>query len=648
MSYDVQHRGDAAAYDLYLRGMDASMRQKVALTAAHLLCEGAVADMGCGSGAQSHALASLYPELRVTGVDVNPEMVVRAREKYALPNLRFVVGDIASPCFEPGSQEAIVDSSVLHHVTSFNGYDRAAAARALEVQAAQLADHGVLIVRDFVDPGPGTVLLDLAEKADLFERFAREFRRLSAAPGFEYRELPAPAGFRRFECAHTHAVEFVLRKDYEESWDAEVLEEYTYMTQVEFEAAFARLGLRVLASTPIHNPWIVRRRFEGRFVIRDAGGGDLGFPATNYLIVGQKVPAGEGVRLEAGPAAEPRGFLDVTHWRRDDGAVHDLVRRPHPVVDVIPWFRRDDAVFVLARRSYPRPIVGRTITEPLNMPAGGSVEALLDEHGLRVRAVEEGTRYFPSPGGLQEEVRSVFAEIEPANVRVRMRNVSGFSTSGHLRAMEARQVLRAAQVGALPEARLELNVYDLLRRLRVDPGEWIGEPIERGPAEAPSRVECPPRRRFAPASDGAGFIDRRCREFIEFAADGRELGRRALEFVVPATRSLRTIAEAFIEGDCIGLEEIDQPALQCFEGRSDALVVPARRLDEGEPLPAVGALGGPYHPSPGVTPEIVHPYVRGRTDEPLTWVHLADLAHALDGHTRIVALRAAHALGLLH
>jgi len=33
-----------------LAGMDASMRQKVALTAAHLLCEGRVADMGMGSG----------------------------------------------------------------------------------------------------------------------------------------------------------------------------------------------------------------------------------------------------------------------------------------------------------------------------------------------------------------------------------------------------------------------------------------------------------------------------------------------------------------------------------------------------------------------------------------------------------------------
>ncbi|MBM4360343.1 MAG: class I SAM-dependent methyltransferase, partial [Deltaproteobacteria bacterium] len=146
--YERQDRGDGGAYDLYLRQMDASMRQKVALTAAHLLCEGELADMGMGSGSGSHALAQLYPELQVIGVDVNPVMVARARQELVLPNLRFVAGDVAAPCFEPGTLEAILDSSVLHHVTSFNGYDREAAARAIAVQVEQLATDGILVVRD--------------------------------------------------------------------------------------------------------------------------------------------------------------------------------------------------------------------------------------------------------------------------------------------------------------------------------------------------------------------------------------------------------------------------------------------------------------------------------------------------------------------
>src|SRR5687767_13435036 len=155
-------RGDRSSYARYLAGMDASMRQKVALTAAHLLGEGRVADMGMGSGAGSQALAALYPRLDVIGVDVDPTMAVLAREKHgATGNLSFVVGDIARPVFRAGSLDAIFDSSVLHHVTSFGGYRRENAAEALRVQAGALRDHGVLIVRDFVDPGAASVLLDL-------------------------------------------------------------------------------------------------------------------------------------------------------------------------------------------------------------------------------------------------------------------------------------------------------------------------------------------------------------------------------------------------------------------------------------------------------------------------------------------------------
>src|SRR5688572_32404731 len=98
-TYSEQDRGTLASYQRYLAGMDASMRQKVALTAAHLLCEGRVADMGTGSGGASHALAQLYPRLEVIGVDVSETMVALARERHRAPNLSFVVGDAAAQVF---------------------------------------------------------------------------------------------------------------------------------------------------------------------------------------------------------------------------------------------------------------------------------------------------------------------------------------------------------------------------------------------------------------------------------------------------------------------------------------------------------------------------------------------------------------------
>ena len=185
------------------------MRQKVALTAAHLLCEGRIADMGMGSGQGSHALAALYPRLEVVGVDIDATMVELARQRYQLANLTFVAGDIGQPVFPPGSVDGIFDSSVLHHVTSFGGYRHDNAADALAAQVASSSPHGVLVVRDFVDPGPGIVWLELpaddgddsedprrCSTAALFERFACEFRPLGPGRGFRS-SSPAAAAARR-------------------------------------------------------------------------------------------------------------------------------------------------------------------------------------------------------------------------------------------------------------------------------------------------------------------------------------------------------------------------------------------------------------------------------------------------------------------
>ena len=734
-AYDKQNRGDDSAYDVYLRGMDASMRQKVALTAAHLLCEGGVADMGMGSGSGSHALAALYPELEVVGVDVDPEMVERARARFQLPNLRFMVGDIAQPCFEPGSVEAILDSSVLHHVTSFNGYDRGAAARCLAVQVGQLDEGGVLVVRDFVDPGPELVWLDVrhddgegddprsCSTARLLERFAREFRVLLPPDerGFSLRRVeasercPLAPGFARYELSHTHAVELVLRKDYRDSWAVEVQEEYTYATQAELEAVFAELGLRVLASTPIRNPWIVTNRLRGQVALWTTDGQGLDLPATNYVIVGEKVGAGEGVRFAEVGQAPASGYLELSHWRNvSTGRVHDLARRPGLTLDVIPWFRKNGAVHLLARRSYPRPVLAADpggsrsidgtgvpsyVTEPLiavqmDKPLGQTAEELLasfpDIGADAIVAFEPGATYYPSPGGIQEQVRSAFVEIEPVNVQEGLRAASGFSTSGLLRAIEVRQLLRAAQVGGLPDARLELNSYELCGRLGVDPGEWIGEALELGRDADPGPsattlaelAKRPHRRLFrrAAAEESSGFLELRCADFAEYDANGRELFRRPRELVCPRTRSLNTVAVALLCRSAgqilIAVDDDDLPASQCFDGNSEILVAPAWRLprevhgidasrawvqgrlesEYGLSCRNVYELGGRYHPSAGLTPEVVHPLAvevvrAGDGPRALQWLSLADTIASreqlLDGHLRIVCWRAAHALGLL-
>jgi len=722
-------RGDRSAYARYLAGMDASMRQKVALTAAHLLCEGRIADMGMGSGAGSRALAALYPELEVIGIDLDPEMVAIARETHQLPNLRFVQGDIAQRCFEDGSLDGIFDSSVLHHVTSFGGYERRRALDALRAQAAALREHGVLVVRDFLDPGEGEVVLDLWESdgdssddprtcssAALFERFAREFRSLHPAPGFAMRRVEgAPPAMRRYRCALLHAVEFLLRKDYRTDWEAEVREEYTYATQAQFERATHALGFRVLASTPIRNPWIVRERFVGRYAMyRAEDGQPCEIPATNYVIVGEKVSPREGVRFEDRGDCPALGYLEVTTWEDvRSGAVRDLVRRPNRTVDVIPYFEQSSDLFVLARTSYPRPIAGGSslasasidgsrapcwMAEPLivvqsDKPLGETVEdALRDEARItpeRIHAMRAGTTYYPSPGGTMEEVASMLVAIAPLFVEESLPPRAPLSSGGRLRAIEARQLLRAAQVSGMPDARLELNTYDLLARTGRDRGPWIGETITLRDAALPERdtttmvavAERAPRRhwRRVERARSTGFVAVRARTFVELSADGTELARLPLELVTTPARSTTTVALAPLlraRGSVwIGVDDDDLPAAQCFRGSSEICVAPAWRLphdvatmsaarawslarlreEYGVLAGELFELGGRYLPSAGLGPEVVYPFaveVRSVEQAPraLRWVELADAArHAAaitDGHLRVCVLRAAHALGV--
>jgi SAM-dependent methyltransferase len=738
-----KNRDSADAYARYLAGMDASMRQKVALTAAHLLSEGRVADMGMGSGEGSAALAALYPSLEVTGVDLDPEMVARASAKHRHANLRFVVGDIAEPVFADASLDGIFDSSVLHHVTTFGGYDHEAAARCLAVQARALARGGVLVVRDFLlpDGADEDVLLELraldegrpgGSDVAVLERASREHRSLSPSPGFPLARVaptdarPLAEGWARFRLSLRHAVEVVLRKDYRDDWDAEIKEEYTYFDRARFEEVLASLGLRVLASSPIRNPWIVRHRFEGKVVLRALDGALLDHPATNYVIVGERVGEGEPVRFRDAGEAPASGFLAPSAFEdRRTGLVRDVVRRPGVVADVVPFFVHQERLYVVARTSYPRPILGTSLVREPSLEGAGVVPWLaeplhvqLDDKPIAQSVEEElvrtarlsperilrclsGTTYYPSPGGLQEEVRSIFVEIEPTFDDVPLVGVSPFSTSGRIRPIEAQQVLRAAQVGGLPDARLELNVRSLLSRLGRAHGPWIGDAPQAIPEAAPEAAlgsdvasldalaARPSRRVFRPHEGPreAPFLALHARRFEELDAMGRVLSSAVLELVVPRTRSATSVATAplaRIDGVlCLGIDDDDLPAAQCFHGNSEILVAPAWRLPsevlaERAPIRAAQAfvrerfrvehglrvrelveLGGRYFPSAGVTPEVVHPWlvvIDGR--EPgvipqrrLRFVPLAEVAvrahELLDGHLRIVALRAASTLGLL-
>ena len=146
----------------------------------------------------------------------------------------------------------------------------------------------------------------------------------------------------------------------------------------------------------------------------------------------------------------------------------------------------------------------------------------------------------------------------------------------------------------------------------------------------------------------------------------------------PAQASLNTVAVAPLwrgpEEVYFGLVDEDLPAAQCFSGHSNHLQAPAWRLpvevtslhdlprylmdalarENGLEVRDCFQLGGPYFPSPGVTPEIAYPWAvdvcgQGGSAVPLCWVPLSQLVqgfeHLKEGHLRTLVSRVARALG---
>jgi len=659
------------------------MQQKVALTTAHFPIRGRIADMGCGSGRGTFDLASLYDGLELIGVDINPISVERANEKFKRANLSYIVGDISQMVFPVNSLDGILNSSVLHHVTSFNNFDVERVLTTLNNQVAQLKPGGVIIIRDFVIPdGPEQVFLDLPltdgtengskrelSTAALFEVFAQEWRSsVNPHEPVPFRRLKSPRdGFARFQLTLRVATEFVLRKDYRADWDTEVLEEYTYLSQAQFEAAFRTRNLRIVTSRPLWNPWIVQNRFEQKFYLSDLDDRPLPFPPTNYLIVGERAEPGEGVELYEAQnkvVAAPK-FLSLSAYRhKPTNEVFELVQRPHQTIDLLPWMESDGRIFVLAKKDFPRPIVNACadqvrlggvslsgyITEPISAivdaePFKDAVSSILGERANLAAAdlisIGEPALYYTSPGGINELVMACLVQVRPLpSFSTSSPNYTSFRSAGTVRELDAQQVLRACHVGGMFDARLEINIYRLLEELKRPRGPWIGAPVNLSEqafeVDSDGDVLSPSRHAAFESHElpaGPQFLSIREGTFLERTQAGEVVSEVTFEYVVPQKLSFSTVVVAPVvktqRGTYVGFELRDLPAVQSFTGSSTTVTVPSWRLPHsvknlGE-LPAfvvsalrrdfalsvrrVWELGGPYFSSPGVTPEVVYPLV---------------------------------------
>ncbi len=714
-----------------LASMDVTMRQKLAFVSAHFqLHDGArILDIGCGSGKSSFELALLNPHLHVVALDYDAGYIAKAKELYKLPNLIFIQGDARTLDIGDEKFDAILNSSLMHEIYSFNIYSGKAVDESLEAQLRRLKDGGVILLRDFMRPPrpDAMVYLDLPPKDDARVNELSYPDRLRAYAAIANAEKPEnergffcehvetlPDGWERFYLSHDWAYEFIWRKEYTARFEREAHEKYGVWRAEQYREIPESKGARVVYQAPYYNPWIAHNWHEGKFRLWDAQMNALPPPPSNYVALIQKPGPGQAQALrEHKPAADAPRYLKLEHFLNiRTGGAYDLVSRPGAVIDVLPYAVADDGrVTVYAKSGYPRPVVNSQprqmspnidgkvwsghMVEPLAAANGtGAVEndvrKLLSERtpfaAEAVRDIEPALTYYTAPSDVNERVSSVFVRVDGVPYEGDLRGrFSQFSSDGSVRAFDLQDLLRSVQVGMLPEARLEMNVYALLRRLGIAPESWIGDDFKIRPATVtPGAVAHGPRRVFVPSEHPASYLRTLRSVFVE---EGQDAGTRKVmtaqefEFVVPDRRTggdvstnsamiVPLLRDARTGEIMIGLEDRDFPAVQAQEGHSDMVAIPGLRLPSavqnlpdvrdyvaqkmGVAAADVQRLGESYFPSMGIMPNRVFPYIVTGAEllkndrlvfRPLRTV-FAEIESCRNAHMVVGVMRAVHALGL--
>lgn len=711
-NYTEQDRGDNQSYQQYLEAMDAIAIEKIA--SASVFFEpnrgNTIVDVGMASGTSTAILARLFPEIQIIGVDINSKMVQIAQNTYSYPNLSFREDDGEKlTSFKNNSVNGFFNCSAIHHITSYNGYDTNRALNTLRRQVELLKDRGVLIIRDFVKPEEKEVVIELSSinkpnqpnDVELFIQFALTARSLAPASerGFPIQEIKAiKKDTRRFQAFYTDVVEFIRRKDYYANWDIELQEEYGYFTQEEFEEIFRELGLRIILSSPIYNQWIINNRYKNQFSIYNLSGEEIGFPPTNYLIAGEKISGGKQIKLLRHLPTKQDSFLNFSSYLNiKTKKIYDVVERPNNVLDILPFYKKENGFTVLAKHGYPRPLVNvKTdtivldnkhysgyITEGLTIAESDNLEYALDKRfGIRrdnYMDIEPSLIYYTSPGGINEKVSSILIELmAPTGANQKLSGTfSGFKESGYIHEYDATQLLNTAQTGALVEARLELNIYNLFFRQNTPLPQWLGEKIQikfdssLKPTNL-SELLSLHAQDYKKSEKRAGFLTTRRAYFSEI---GTEYSNAIFEYVYPTNVSSNTLITlpAFQKDGQIylGLEIQSLPVPQLHSRNSIIITAPAMRLSKQiqsiynleqhiaklqigkASIKSYSKLGEKFFPSVGVTTEQVYPYLvcLDQLDNSLKWVSLSELFLNInkieDAHLLICLCRLIHATSFI-
>lgn len=500
-------------------------------TMAHLVLDqgSRILDKGCGDGSVTYAMAMMNPDHHFIGLDRDTRLIKKAKDKYKLPNLEFMAGDVTENFLQPKSLDAVLNRFTLHETYSRTHCSETAVRESLERHLKLLKNNGLFFIRDYAMPSPDDfVILEMPEEpgkgdgiyglseVDLLIQFSENARAREdpVHGGFYLEDLPPRfPRTRRFRLPHKWAYEFLIRKDERERWDKELHTEYTFYTERDYRKTLRSLGARVLYTAPHWDEQLIQARFEKKFRLYNEDLEPLGPPPTSFIALAQKIGEKKSLVLtERRPSRKDTGRMKITAMRDDvEGTIIDVVSRDMEITEVIPYYiTADNRLRVFVHEGIPRGLVNTVprirsdldgkkwsghMTEAIALP-GEAVQEVKendrkslilfarDHLGLKPAndaELEDGPALYPAPDYIDERIETKYLRVdtekndfEPRDI---LEDIGGFSTTGRIRDVDAQDILDAAGVGLLPTCRLEVQVLALYEKLGIPYTAWADCPI---------------------------------------------------------------------------------------------------------------------------------------------------------------------------
>lgn len=683
-----------AEYKALLNAVPDAIIRKAWFTMSHLvLAPGSkIVDMGCADGAMVFAMAVMNPDYHFIGVDKDRNLIRQARDLYQLKNLEYVCSDIGDPGLPENSVDAIISSFILHEVYSQSLCNEKIVASIIENHFRCLKPEGLLFIRDFSLPESSYVLLEMPDEPsrpgdgvfglsepELLIQYSEKARPRDdpAHRGFYLEELPPRfPQTRLFRLPYKWAYEFILRKDDREYWDEELHKEYAFLTERDMRRLLKSFDARLLYTAPHWDPQIVKARFDKKFKLFDEDGKLMGNPPTSFITLAQKVGEKKSLLLlERKPSRSPNRNVRVIAMRDEvDGRIQDVVSRDQEIVEILPY-RLDEKnnLKIFIHDGLPRGLVNAV---PRNGPnidgkrwSGHMTEAIAipydvfeslkpgdtkstfnfarDFLGLKIipgKEVEDGPGFFPAPDHIDERIQTKYLQVQepegPINPRHVLSDITGFSTQGRIREVDAQRVLNAIGVGLIPSSRLEMQIIALYEKLDIPYEAWAECPLNLR-VEEPEQVS-----RLKEIVDKLAQHDVRFREIrgtagqirtahSVFVDEGQSKGSvtglasRELEFILHEDKSQNTAVilplTQRINGEVMaGIIEDYLPVPQRYKGNGYILTCPSLPLPKEVtnfelarkyiaekfevPVDCVSRMGESYFSHIGLTPQRIYPF----------------------------------------